>query len=755
MRLHRREEQREQMTYPTLSITKITSVIAALLACVVAILLPAVYFAVAYENLAGHLEAEAEINGRVVTHLLTDPRIAYYRPRLDAVLAFRPKSSPPETRRLIALDGRQIAASTVALPSPLLQRSVLITREGIPVARFEITASYRAILADSSLVALLGLILGGALYLGMRTLPLKAAAKAEEALTQTNDFLSKVMHSSTNGIFVLDTHLQVIMVNRRAAELLGFREEVMVGRHFLDLMPKTTSLSIEEPLRQVLERETSMVRFEAEVQCELPTPTVISCGAAPVIRADSVRSIVVSAEDITERKIAEEHILHMAYYDDLTGLPNRTFFSDQVESALALAQRVTGKAAIMLVDLDNFKRINDTLGHRLGDQVLKTVSERLRKSLRKSDLVYRPATEEGVDMVARFGGDEFTILLGMIREDTDAAVVARRVLEAFAEPMPLEEHEVFVTMSIGISIYPKDGTTLDVLLKNADTAMYKAKVGGKNGYQFYLHSMNENALARLTLENGLHKALEQRDFLLYYQPKMHLSSGEITGVEALLRWKHRDIGMISPQEFIPIAEENGLIVPITQWVIEEACRQAKEWQTRGFPPVAVAVNISTRLFMQEDLVRMVQKALEQTGLDPKYLELEITESVMLQETTHTMSILTRLQQLGIFISIDDFGTGYSSFSYLKKLPVNAIKIDRSFIKDISKHREDVAIVKAIIATGHSLGLKVIAEGVETPEQQHFLAAQGCDEMQGFLLSKPLPPDPVAGFVTQRKMQQAG
>ncbi|UFS69396.1 EAL domain-containing protein [Geomonas sp. RF6] len=744
------------MTYPALSITKITTLIAVLLACVIATVLPAGYFAVSYENLAGRLEAEAEMNGRMVNRFLREiPALDhYYSLRLHELLSLRPKHGPPEIRQLLDMDGNELASTGTTLTPPLLQRHYLIMEKGKPVARLEISASYREVLVDSAAVAALGIILGITLYLGMRTLPLRAAAKAEEALTEANDFLSQVMQSSTNGIFVLDTQLVVMMANPRAGELLGFDEEAMTGRPFLDLLPEKEGALL-EPLRKVLEGEAPMVHFEMEVQCDLPTPTVISCGAAPVIRGDAVRSIVISAEDITERKLAEEHILHMAYFDDLTGLPNRTFFSDQVESALALAQRATGKAAIMLVDLDNFKRINDTLGHRLGDQVLKTVSERLKRSLRKSDLLHRPGASDDVEIVARFGGDEFTILLGIIKDDNDPAIVAQRVIEAFAEPMPLEEHEVFVTMSIGISIYPKDGTTLDILLKNADTAMYKAKLGGKNRYQFYRHSMNENALARLTLENGLHKALEQGDFLLYYQPKMHLASGEITGVEALLRWKHPEIGMISPQEFIPIAEENGLIVPITEWVIAEACRQVKAWQTEGYPPLAVAVNISTHLFMQENLVRIVQKALEASGLEPKYLELEITESVMLQETSHTLGILGRLQQIGVFISIDDFGTGYSSFSYLKKLPVNAIKIDRSFIKDLSNHREDVAIVKAIIATGQSLGLKVVAEGVETVEQLHFLAAQGCDEMQGFLLSKPLPPDPIAGFVAQRHMQKAG
>jgi predicted signal transduction protein with EAL and GGDEF domain len=358
--------------------------------------------------------------------------------------------------------------------------------------------------------------------------------------------------------------------------------------------------------------------------------------------------------------------------------------------------------------------------------------------------------------VARLGGDEFTVLLTCFNHEEDAAKVAARIIEKTALPYQIEGQEVFVTLSIGIATYPGDGTSQDILFRNADTAMYHAKFLGKNTFQFYRSAMNEAAMQRLTLENHLFKALERKEFHLHYQPQVNIQNGTIVGVEALLRWSHPELGMVSPLEFISIAEENGLIIPITEWVLAEACRQNKAWQDQGLlPHVRVAVNISTQVLKQRDLPSMIADVLEKSGLDPAYLDVEITESVMLHNVEGTIKLLKTIRDMGVSISIDDFGTGYSSFSYLKQLPVHAIKIDRSFVKDLPGNPEDIAIVKAIIATSHSLSLNVIAEGVETPEQLEFLGRHACDEFQGYLFSKPLSADDCAHTIRLMKSAPPG
>jgi diguanylate cyclase (GGDEF)-like protein len=453
-----------------------------------------------------------------------------------------------------------------------------------------------------------------------------------------------------------------------------------------------------------------------------------------------------------ERKRAEERILRIAYYDSLTNLPNRVLFQDRLKQALAYAKRYKRNVAILFLDLDNFKRINDTLEHRLGDLLLKGVAERLANYLRRTDTIARQGINALDNTVARLGGDEFTILLTEINSLQDAAKVAQRILNILAQPFLLDRHEVFITASIGIAIYPSDGEDVDSLLKNADTAMYHAKDQGKNNFQFYKQSMGATAFERLNLENSLRKAMEREEFIVYYQPRMDIRAGKIIGTEALVRWKHPDKGLIPPAEFIPLAEETGIILPIDEWVLKTACEQNKAWQRLGFSRtrISVSMNLSGQQFRQENLIKVVAKVLDDSKLDPHYLELEITESVIMKNAETAVTMLHKLKDMGVQLSMDDFGTGYSSFSYLKRFPLDKVKIDRSFIKDISKKDQDAAIVKAIIAMAHTLKLRVIAEGVETEQQLAFLRKQGCDEMQGYLLSPPLPPEKVLGFLAREK-----
>ncbi len=447
-----------------------------------------------------------------------------------------------------------------------------------------------------------------------------------------------------------------------------------------------------------------------------------------------------TTQDITERKQAEDQIRFLAYYDGLTRLPNRALFMERLNQALAAAQRQGRTLAMLFLDLDRFKRINDTLGHSFGDRLLQAVSERLKKCLRSTDTIARGDPLTSADSVARLGGDEFIVTITDIARGEDAAKIAARVLDSLNEPFKLEEHEVVVTGSIGISLFPHDGADGETLLKNADSAMYHAKDAGRGTYQFYSKSMNAAAFQRLALENALRKALEREEFMLYYQPQFDVSSGTIFGVEALIRWKHPDLGMVSPADFIPLAEETGLILPMGEWVLRAAGAQGRAWRDAGFGPLIVAVNLSGRQFRQQQLVQTVEEALKATGFDPHCLELEITESILVQSVDDTLATLKRVRAMGVRVSVDDFGTGYSSLTYLKRFPIDTLKIDQSFTRDIATDAGDAAITAAIIAMSQGLKMAVIAEGVETEEQRDCLLQRGCRLMQGYLFGRPVPAD---------------
>ncbi len=450
-------------------------------------------------------------------------------------------------------------------------------------------------------------------------------------------------------------------------------------------------------------------------------------------------------QDITEHKKAEAKIRFLAYYDVLTGLPNRRLFKEYSIQAIRMAQRNRSKVAILYLDLDNFKRINDTLGHNVGDKLLQKISENMMAVIRTSDVVARidivartDSENRPVTSISRLGGDEFTILLPGLTEIKHAVLVAKRIIKCLGLPVKVAGHELYVTGSIGIAIYPDDGEDLDTLLKNADTAMYHAKDAGRNNFQFYAKHMNELTLARLNMEAELKKALERNEFIVYYQPQVEVTTSTIVGVEALIRWEHPKMGLVSPTEFIPITEETGLIILIGEWVLRTACAQVAAWHKAGFNPLRIGVNLSSYQFKQGDIVKSLKNVLAATGLDPQYLELELTESIIMQDTEETIATLWKLKEMGLNLSIDDFGTGYSSMNYLKRFPLDTLKIDRSFIKDIMTDPNDSAITKAIIGLAKGLGLTTIAEGVETEEQLTFLRKQGCDQIQGYFISRPLP-----------------
>ena len=459
-------------------------------------------------------------------------------------------------------------------------------------------------------------------------------------------------------------------------------------------------------------------------------------------------------QDISERRRAEEQIRHLALYDNLTGLANRLLFKEQASHAVAQVDR-TGKALAMLsVDLDRFKRINDTLGHAIGDLLLKEVANRLIQSLRPTDYVTRDTLSPLDRCVARQGSDEFTVLLADLHQGQDAAKVARRILDVLSRPFNLDGNEIVVSASIGIAVYPLDGGDVDSLLKNADAAMCYAKDQGRNNYQYYNHKMNTSAFEKLILEANLRKALERDEFSLHYQPKIDVASGAIIGAEALIRWRHPDLGLISPAEFIPLAEETGLIVPIGEWALRSACAQTRKWHDAGHTWMQVAVNMSSLNFKQEHFHDMIARVIADSGLPARCLELEMTESLLMQDAEAMVNMLKRLKATGIRLSIDDFGTGYSSLSYLKRFPLDALKIDRSFVKDITTSANDATITSAIIAMARSLKLSVIAEGVETEAQASLLCEQGCQTMQGHLFSRPLPPPEFTTLLQQQPLGRA-
>ena len=466
---------------------------------------------------------------------------------------------------------------------------------------------------------------------------------------------------------------------------------------------------------------------------------------AHVIFDETVKPIKMHGivQDITEHKKAEAKIQFLAYYDVLTSLPNRHLFKEHSIQAIRMAQRYGTKVAIIYIDLDHFKRINDTLGHNVGDKLLQKISENMMIVIRSSDSFAR--TDNGslpATSLSRLGGDEFAILIPGLTEIKHAALVAKRIIKCLGLPVKVASQELYVTGSIGIAVHPDDGEDIDTLLKNADAAMYHAKDAGRNNFQFYAKHMNELTLSRLNMEADLKKALERNELILYYQPQVEAATSTIVGVEALLRWEHPERGLVFPNEFIFIAEETGLIIPIGEWVLLTACAQMAVWHNSGFNELRMGVNLSSNQFRQGDIVKSIKNILATTGLDPQYLELELTESIIMQDVEKTITTLRELKGMGCHLSIDDFGTGYSSMSYLKRFPLDTLKIDRSFIKDIMTDPNDAAITKATIGLAKGLGLTTIAEGVETKEQLIFLCKQGCDQIQGYFISRPVPAEKV-------------
>jgi len=558
--------------------------------------------------------------------------------------------------------------------------------------------------------------------------------QSEAALQESQNQLAQAQHIAQLGYWQWDLRTRALQISKEIRRLLGkpldslhdTHEEFMAAIHPNDREERA------QTIQQAIDTRTSY-SLEYRLTAEEGKERIIS-ELGELVLNDLGQPIQITGviQDITDRKFKDYQIHTLAHYDTLTNLPNRLMFHTLLEQSLAMSQRQHQPLAILLLNIDRFTRINETLGHRTGDLLLQEVGKRLLRSVRRSDAVARHLEAESPTTISRFGGDEFTILLTSFKSVENAAKVARRVLGRLAQPFHIGDQEIFITASIGISLYPDDGTTEETLLKNAQVALQHAKESGRNTCNYFSPDM------RLTMESNLHKAIERHEFLLYYQPQIDIRQRSMVGVEALIRWNHPEYGIISPADFIPLAEESGLIRSIGEWALQTACRQHRRWQEQGLPPIRIAVNLSSLQFRDQNWVMTIEHVLQEGMMDPRFLELELTEGVVMRDVEETMTTLHYLKKLGIGLAIDDFGTGYSSLSYLKRLPLDTIKIDRAFIQDLTTNEQDASITKAIIALAHSLDLRVIAEGVETDGQFRHLEMEGCDEIQGYLFSPAVP-----------------
>ncbi|MCW8861886.1 MAG: EAL domain-containing protein, partial [Rhodospirillales bacterium] len=565
-------------------------------------------------------------------------------------------------------------------------------------------------------------------YVARLKVALDERDRALELSSKNLELAQRVIDSSFDGVMISDADGKIISVNPAFSRVTGYRSDEVIGKTPGVLSSGRHGKEFYDAMWAQLQEkgywqgEIWNRRKNGEVY-----PEWLSINAIEDEKGE-IRKYAAIFTDITERKRSEEKIRNLAYYDALTGLPNRRLFNDRLSMAIANAHRHEHSLAVMFIDLDLFKRINDTLGHGIGDEVLQEVARRLEGCMREGDTI------------SRMGGDEFIILQNEIEGEEDAVRLARRAVKLLGEPINIGKHNLSVTSSIGISIYPEDGTTLEALIKNADTAMYRAKDLGRNSFQLYTNSMNVRSFERLTMESNLRSALDKGEFFLNYQVKTNLEEGGVTGVEALVRWRNEEHGIVPPAEFIPMAEELGLISELGEWVLREACRQNRVWQEKGLPKVRISINVSPQQFRKGNFVDTVKFALNDSGLAPEFLELELTESLLLENVEMVIETLNVFRNMGIRISIDDFGTGYSNFGYLKKIPIDTIKIDGSFVRNLASNRDDAEIISAMIAMARNLNLRVVAEGVETEDQMAFLRANSCDEIQGYLVSRPVSGD---------------
>ena len=745
-------------------LAKVVGRLALGIALIVALVLPLGYILIGYGNLAANLVLMANVKADAITNglITSNPELWPYQVyRLEELLSAEPAVAEDEA--VIALDAKDsVLARAGSTPrSPVMRRSHALHDSGRIVGRVDVEYSLHGLLYGTGIAVVLGLILGSAVFIVLRVLPLRALRRitgaleeevrqhqlaaaqreAAEAASRASDERFRQLAEHIPQVFwMTDTDRASIAYTSPAFETLTGVPATQGARWFD---------SVHEGDRERVGQEWSRLVRDGVYDTEFRLVHV--SGAERWVRARAfpvhnehggIDRHAGITEDITESKRAQERLVQLAHYDHLTGLPNRVLFYDRLKQALAQARRNGWHSAVLVIDLDRFKTVNDTFGHAHGDELLQKISERLTQCVRSSDTV------------GRLGGDEFAVILNELAASEGAGLVAQGIIAALAAPFDIKGNELHTTASVGIAVYPSDSDNVDTLVSDADAAMYHAKTAGRGVYRFYTAEMNQQALDKVKLEAKLRRAVEHEEFLLYFQPKVDIATGAIAGCEALLRWASPEDGLVSPDRFIPMLEETGLIIPVGEWVLRAACRQVVAWKAARVTPVPIAVNLSARQFQQPDLGAVVTQALSEHGVAARYLEIEITESVAMKNAEASIETLRELKALGVRLAIDDFGTGYSSLSYLKRLPVDTVKIDRSFVTDLATNPDDATIAQAIISMAHNLGLKVVAEGVETASQLSFLRAHDCDQMQGYYFAKGLPePEMTAMLAERRRLQR--
>lgn len=712
------------MTQESQNIRRRTTFIALIVSAMLTVVPPAMYYVMSFSHMKGMLDAEGEINARVVGALVVaNPQMWEFEElRLKELLGQRSKPDVKEVRRILNLKREVIAENGEALQRPLYSVSFPVYDAGHKVALLEVSRSLLPLLVRTLLFLLGGALVGAYAFFRLRTVPLRALDEAYKVLKQSEEKYRSVYESLNEGLALYrasrredgSADLVLTDVNPAAITVFGFRRDD-IGSWITELLD---GLFVDSA-----ELIFSALQARGEVTLELEQNTtgrIFALTAFPM----GYGMVATLLEDVTEKKRTAEQLERLAYYDSLTGLLNRRMLLDRMEQTIGMAQREGLKVATLFMDLNGFKVINDTLGHKAGDQVLIEVAKRLQHSVRKRDTL------------ARLGGDEF-VVVATFEKDDNASSIAKNLIGCITPAYEVCDREVYVGASVGISIFPDDGDVPETLLKNADIAMYNAKSKGSGDFCFYSAQLNERLHERMQLEFRLRRALEREEFFLEYQPILDRKTGRINAVEALLRWNDPEMGRVMPDSFIPLAEDTGVILPLGEWVLRTACAKVRQWQDAGVMPVRMAVNISGKQFTQGDLSKTVEEALQQSGVHPSWLELELTETCLIHNVEETVKKLFRLKGLNVSLAIDDFGTGYSSLQYLKNFPIDHLKIDRGFIHKLCDLPDDRAIVDAIIGIAKAMELHVIAEGVETREQAEYLAGRGCDEFQGYYFYRPL------------------
>lgn len=707
--------------------------LAVAVALFIAIAPPLILFYVEYRYQQASVIVEAEINSQIIGEIINkNPELwVFEQLRLEELLGRRPsQGNRLEARRIYTNANKLIAEQVDALYPPLVTETATLFGAGRPVGVLMISRSLWPAIAEAFLVGLFSFLLGAVVFISIKTIPLRALRLAFSKLEEEKERALVTLQSIGDAVITTNAQMRIEYCNPVAEELMGWSADEAKGLPIHDvfnIVREATREPAVNPIQTCIEHN-KIVKMENHTILIRRTDKVefhIEDSAAPIRMSDGkIVGAVMVFHDVTERHRLQKDLNHIAYHDALTNLPNRALFQAHLARTVLNARRVKKNFAVLFLDLDRFKIINDSLGHDVGDQLLAQVAERLGSCVRASDLV------------ARMGGDEFTAVLEGIRDKTDASDISSKILEAVSKPYDIEGQELYVTTSIGIAIFPMDGDDVETLLKNADSAMYQVKYSGRNNFNFYTPDANGRAVDKMRFENALNKALGKGEFFLEYQPKLNLQTNTIVGVEALVRWNSVAFGRVSPVQFIPLLEESGLIVQVGEWILTTAIAQSKIWFDSGYP-IAIAVNFSARQFAQAGLVEMIERVLSEHDFPAALLEIEITESLIMENVVSNEQKLLQLQALGMQISLDDFGTGYSSLSHLRRFPINILKIDKSFVDDLSVNVSAVEIVNTIILLGHALDISVIAEGVETEEQYTQLKEAGCDCVQGFWFSSPL------------------